>query len=144
MTGTSISLPDTFVTSAEADREFRRGVLTDSGFTAVPRWTLDPVPGIAAHEAMIPADLAAALRMRAAELAVPLSSVLLAAHAKVLAALSGEPDVVTGYLAAPGGRPLPCRLATGSGSWRALVLETRRAEWELLSHQDFGARRSAG
>ena len=138
MTGTSISLPDTFVTSAEADREFRRGVLTDSGFTAVPRWTLDPVPGIAAHEAMIPADLAAALRMRAAELAVPLSSVLLAAHAKVLAALSGEPDVVTGYLAAPRGRPLPCRLATGSGSWRALVLETRRAEWELLLHRDFG------
>ena len=139
MTGTSISLPDTFVTSAEADREFRRGVLTDSGFTAVPRWTLDPAPGIATHEAMIPADLAAALRMRAAELAVPLSSVLLAAHAKVLAALSGEPDVVTGYLAAPRGRPLPCRLATGSGSWRALVLDTRRAERELLSHQDFGA-----
>ena len=78
-------------------------MLTGGGFTAVPRWTLDPVPGIAAHEAVIPADLAAALRARAAEVGVPLRSVLLAAHAKVLAALSGEPDVVTGYLAAPGG-----------------------------------------
>ena len=63
---------------------------------------------------------------------------LLAAHAKVLAALSGEPEVVTGYLAAPGGLPLPCRLATGSGSWRTLLLDTHRAEWELLFHQDFG------
>ena len=138
MTSTSISLPDAFVMSAEADREFWRGVLTGGGFTAIPRWTLDPVPGVAVHEAVVPADLAAALRVRAAEVGVPLSSVLLAAHAKVLAALSGEPEVVTGYLAAPGGRPLPCRLATGSGSWRAVLLETRRAEWELLSHQDFG------
>ena len=76
--------------------------------------------------------------MRAAEVGVPLSSVLLAAHAKVLAVLSGEPDVVTGYLAAPRGLPLPCRLATGSGSWRTLLLDTHRAEWELLLHQDFG------
>ena len=62
---------------------------------------------------------------------------LLAAHAKVLAALSGEPEVVTGYVAAPGARPLPCRLVTGPGSWRAVLLDTHRAEWELLSHQDF-------
>ena len=126
------------MTSVDADREFWRGVLLTGGFTAVPRWTLDPVPGIATHEAMIPADLAAALGVRAAEVGVPLSSVLLAAHAKVLAVLSGEPDVVTGYLAAPRGRPLPCRLATGSGSWRTLLLDTHRAEWELLLHQDFG------
>ena len=64
MTSTSISRPA--AASAEADREFWRGVLTGGGFTAVPRWTLDPVPGIAAHEAVIPADLAAALRARAA------------------------------------------------------------------------------
>jgi amino acid adenylation domain-containing protein len=134
---TTISLPDTFVTSAEVDREFWRGVLLTGGFTAIPRWTPEPVPGIATHEAMIPADLTAALRQRAAELAVPLSSVLLAAHAKVLAVLSGEPDVVTGYLTAPRGRPLPCRLATGSGSWRTLLLDTHRAERELLLHQDF-------
>ena len=80
------------------------------------------MPGIATYEAMIPAGLLAGLRQRAAELAVPLSSVLLAAHAKVLAVLSGEPDVVTGYLAAARGLPLPCRLATGPGSWRTLLL----------------------
>ena len=46
---------------------------------------------------------------------------LLAAHAAVLAALSGEADVTAGYVAAPGGRPLPVRLDTEAGSWRELV-----------------------
>ena len=133
---TTISLPEAFV---DSDREFWRGVLTGGGFTAIPRWTTDPVPGVAAHEAVVPADLAAALRVRAAEVGVPLRSVLLGAHARVLAALSGESEVVTGYLGAPGGVPLPCRLATGSGSWRALLLEAGRAERELVAHQGFGA-----
>jgi amino acid adenylation domain-containing protein len=93
--------------------------------------------GVAGHEAAIPDDLAAALRRRADELAVPLGSVLLAAHAKVLAALSGEPEVVTGYVAGGGGAPLPCRLATGPGSWRRLLLEAHSAEAQLLSHKDF-------
>src|SRR5262249_26246661 len=129
----TISLPDT----TEASRRYWRATLLDGGFTAIPRWAVDPVPGTATHEAAIPRGLMAALRQPAAELAVPLSSVLRAAHAKVLAALSGEPDVATGYLTAPGGRALPCRLATGSGSWRAVLLDTCRAERELLSHQDF-------
>ena len=60
----------------------------------------------------IPDELATPLRRLAHELGVPLSSVLLAAHAKVLAALSGERDVTTGYVPVNGGRPLPCRLTT--------------------------------
>ena len=61
-------------------------------------------PGVAVHDATIPEDLVAALRRLADELGVPLSSVLLAAHAKVLAALSGERQVTTGYVAGTGGR----------------------------------------
>jgi amino acid adenylation domain-containing protein len=57
----------------------------------------------------------------------------------VLAALSGEPGIVTGYLAAPRGLALPCRLVTAPGPWRALLLQTHRTEWELLAHQDFPA-----
>ncbi len=67
----------------------------------------------------------------------PLSSVLLAAHAKVLAALSGEREVATGYVGRQGGQPLPCRLTTEPDSWRALLLATHRAESELLAHSDF-------
>ena len=107
------------------------------GFTAIPRWTLDPVPGVAEHEATIPDDVVAALRRLAEDLAVPLDSVLLAAHAKVLAALSGEHEVATGYVAAAGGRPLPCRLTTEPDSWRTLLLDAHRVESELLSHKDF-------
>jgi amino acid adenylation domain-containing protein len=133
---TTISLRDT-VTTAEAGREFWRGVLAAGGSTAIPRWTLDPVAGVAEHEATIPDHLVAALRRLADELAVPLSSVLLAAHAKVLAALSGEPEVATGYVALVSGRPLPCRLTTETDSWRTLLLDTHRVESELLWHRDF-------
>ena len=101
------------------------------GFTAIPRWTVDPVPGVAEHDTAIPGDLLAAVQRVADELTVPSDTVLLAAHAKVLAALSGEREVVTGYVAAAGGRPLPCRLTTEPDSWRALVKDTARAESDL-------------
>src|SRR5437899_8623456 len=134
----NISLRDRdTVTAAERGREFWRGVLLAGGFTAVPRWTLDPVPGIAEHEAKICNEVVAALRRLADELAVPLSSVLLTAHAKVLGALSGEREVSTGYAAVEGRPPLPCRMTTGPHSWRGVLLETHRAELELLSHEGF-------
>ncbi|MFI5550517.1 amino acid adenylation domain-containing protein [Streptomyces sp. NPDC051738] len=130
-----------------AGREFWRGVLTAGGVTTVPRWTLDPVTRTAEHEATLAEDLVDALRRLADELAVPLRSVLLAAHAKVLAALSGEHEVTTGYVAVPAGPPLPCRLTSEPDSWRTLVLHTHRAESELLLHKDFpvdGLRRELG
>jgi amino acid adenylation domain-containing protein len=127
---------------AEAGREFWRAVLSAGGFTTIPRWTLDPVPGVAEHEAAIPEDLLAVLRGLADELEVPLSSVLLTAHATVLSALSGEREVVTGYVpmgggAVVGGSALPCRLTTEPDSWRRLLLATGRVESQLLVHQDF-------
>jgi amino acid adenylation domain-containing protein len=121
----------------EAGREFWRGVLVPGGFTAIPRWTLDPVPGVGEHEATIRDDLVARLRRLADELPVSLGSVLLAAHAKVLALLSGEPEVVTGYVAVAGGRPLPCRLTTEPDSWRTVLRDTHRVESALLAHKDF-------
>src|SRR5437667_5248561 len=76
------------VTTAERGREFWRGVLLAGGFTVLPRWTLGPVPGVGGHDTRIPDELVAALRRLSDELAVPLSTVLLTAHAKVLGALS--------------------------------------------------------
>lgn len=121
----------------KSDREFWRHMLLAGGFTTIPRWTLTPVRGVAEHEATIPGHLVAALHRLADELAVPLSSVLLTAHARVLAALSGEREVMTGYIAAEGTKPLPCRLTTESDSWRALLLHTHGVEAELLAHRDF-------
>src|SRR4051812_1995590 len=118
-------------------REFWCAVLLAGGATAIPRWTLDPAPGVAEHVVALDDDLAAAVRRLAEGLELPLHSVALAAHAKVLAALSGEQDVVTGYAAGPGGRPLPCPLTTEGHSWRSLLQDTARVESGLLQHRDF-------
>src|SRR5216683_1436103 len=107
-----------------------------SGFTTIPRWAAKPVPGVGEHEARIPDELMTALRRLANDLTVPLSSVLLTAHAKVLGALAGEREVCAGY-AMEGRSPLLCRMTTEPHSWRAMLLETNRAESELLSHKDF-------
>src|SRR2546425_4629872 len=85
------------VTTAARGREFWRGVLLAGGFTAVPRWTLDPVSGIAEHEAKICNEVVAALRRLADELAVPPSSVLATPPAKVLGAPSGRGGAPTRY-----------------------------------------------
>src|SRR2546421_11690621 len=109
----------------QKSREYWREVLVAEGFTAIPRWTREPVAGVGEHEARISDDLGAALRRLADELAVPISSVLLTAHTKVLGALSGERVVSTGYVV--DGRPaLPCRMTIGPPSWRALLLEAHR------------------
>ncbi|PYQ05332.1 MAG: non-ribosomal peptide synthetase, partial [Acidobacteria bacterium] len=124
------------VTTEERGREFWGGVLLAGGFTALPRWTLNPASGTGEHEAAIPDGLVATLRRLAIALKVPLSSVLLAGHAKVLGALSGERDVCTGYA---GGRrsPLPLRMTLRHRSWREALREAARAESELLAHRDF-------
>ena len=112
-------------------RDFWHGVLAAGGNTTVPRWTLDPVPGVADHVTPISRNTLVAARRLAYDLGVPLRSLLLAAHARVLAALSGERDVVVGYLADTAVRPLPCLLSTEPASWRGLVEKTRRTESAL-------------
>src|SRR5262245_51847592 len=110
----------------------RRGRCEMTGFTPVPRWTTNPVPGVQEHEVRIPGGVIASLRRLANDLAVPLSSVLLTAHAKVLGALAGDREVCTGY-APRTGAPLPLRMTLGPRSWREALLETARAESELLA-----------
>jgi amino acid adenylation domain-containing protein len=107
--------------------------------TAIPRWTRDPAPGVGEHETAIPGDLMAALRQVADELTVPLSAVLLAAHAAVLAALSGEQEIATGYVAEAGGPPLPCLLTTTSAAWREVVQDITDAESRLWTHRNLPA-----
>ena len=128
----------------ESGREYWRGVLGAGGFTAIPRWTRDPAIGVGEHREPIPGDLADALRRLADSSALPLSSLLLAAHAKVLAALSGEREVATGYVPAAGDRPLPCRLSTERRTWRELLEHAQRAESQLLAHRDFPVDALAG
>ena len=127
---------------AADDREYWLRVLATGGTTAVPRWvgnpeSGDPQSGIGDHVAPIPAEVLAALDAQPYGPDVPFVSLLLTAHTAVLATLSGEREVVTGYLPAGADRPLPCPLAAVPGTWRQLLERTVGAERELLAHAGF-------
>ncbi|MCS0600817.1 amino acid adenylation domain-containing protein [Streptomyces sp. LP11] len=130
-------------THVEADpaREFWSRVLTAGGVTAVPRWAERPVPGTAEQEMSVPDDVTDAVHGLVRRWGVPVSGLLLAAHAKVLAALSGEREVVTGYTTGVRGEPLPCRLTVPDGSWQALVTAAEHAEAEVLAHREYPVER---
>jgi amino acid adenylation domain-containing protein len=88
-----------------------REALAGAPFTALPRWR--SATGPAGGTAIVEVDV---------EVAWPVApAVLLAAHGKVLAALTGEREVVTGYRSAAGAEPLPCRMPVPDGTWASLV-----------------------
>ncbi|HEV7588524.1 MAG TPA: condensation domain-containing protein, partial [Longimicrobium sp.] len=95
-------------------------------------------------------DESAALRRAAEAAGVPLKSVLLAVHLRVLALVSGRDEVLTGVVA--NGRPeaeggdrivglflntLPLRVAVGGGSWAELARAALHAEQRALPHRRF-------
>ncbi|MGK3959181.1 non-ribosomal peptide synthase/polyketide synthase [Sorangium sp. So ce118] len=98
----------------------------------------------------IPKETSRALKKLAHTAAVPVKSVLLAAHVRVLSALSGQGDVVTGLVA--NGRPetheaeravglylntLPFRQQLRTGSWLDLARETFAVERSMLPHRRY-------
>ncbi|WP_399095640.1 amino acid adenylation domain-containing protein [Streptomyces sp. BBFR2] len=117
------------------DQEYWRTVLTGAGFTAVPRWAPEPVPGIATHDLTLPDDLMAQLDRWGGEHGVPREAIWLAAHTRVLAALSGEREVTTGCTTAAPGPALPCRLSATPVTWRELAQEAARALTDTAAHR---------
>ncbi|MFI7433613.1 amino acid adenylation domain-containing protein [Micromonospora haikouensis] len=139
--------------ASAGDREFWRGVLAAGGVTELPRWEPPAEPAahpVVFHEVDIPAALSGRLLRLADRLAVPLKTLLLAAHVKVVGALAADPAVITGY--EQSGRPeaegataalglflntVPLRVDTGDGSWADLVGRVYRAEADLLPHRRY-------
>src|SRR3712207_5362507 len=95
--------------AVDPGRAFWTQVLGAGGVTTLPRWARTPVAGVEVVALTLPHDVTTALRGRATELGVPLTTLALAAHAAVLARLSGDREVTTGYPPGPDSRPLPCR-----------------------------------
>lgn len=124
-------------TPTRTGAEYWHGVLAAGGATEVARWTRNPAPGTAEVEAVIPGALVTELDRLTTSMRVSPTAPMLAAHAKVLSALTGETAVTTGYAAAAASGPLLCRLTTGAVSWRTLVLQADRTRTELLTHRDF-------
>ncbi|MFI1194777.1 amino acid adenylation domain-containing protein [Micromonospora sp. NPDC020750] len=139
--------------ASTADRDFWRDVLADGGVTELPRWeppTAEAQRPVVFHEVDVSAGLSERLLRLADRLAVPLKTLLLAAHVKVIGALAAEAAVVTGY--EQSGRPesegattamglflntVPLRVDLGDGSWADLVGRVYRAEADLLPHRRY-------
>ncbi|HKV09763.1 MAG TPA: amino acid adenylation domain-containing protein [Thermoanaerobaculia bacterium] len=129
-------------------RDFWSALLAGRTSSRLPRW-----PGAAgggrapAVTRTLPAD---ALEPVASAAETPVKSVLLAVHLRVLAALSGSRDVLTGLVV--NGRPetadgdrvlglflntVPFRLPALAGSWTDLAREVFRREREMMPHRRF-------
>ena len=124
---------------SQEHRRFWQERLEDSEFIRVPRWKPIPITrerGIGYCEVDISDDLSNALKRLALSAAVPIKNVLLAAHMRALAMLSGKTDVTT--LLTSVGRPetpdgdrvlglflnsTPFRMKLSGGKWRQLVDE---------------------
>jgi amino acid adenylation domain-containing protein len=101
--------------------------------TAIPRWTQDSQPGQGRVEVAVPEDLCRAVRTVSRSLDATPASIWLAAHARVLQALSGETEVSTGCRDASG--TWPCELDLGQESWRALVATARNRQVQAGAEQ---------
>ncbi|MEW5928283.1 MAG: amino acid adenylation domain-containing protein [Gemmatimonadota bacterium] len=116
----------------------------------LPRDPRGGAPGVRQLEAPLAPGLTGALRAAAGRAGVPLKHLLLAVHLRVVAALTGAADAVTGVTT--NGRPedadgervlglflnaLPLRVEMPGGSWADLARAAFRAEEELLPLRRF-------
>ncbi|MBZ9752278.1 amino acid adenylation domain-containing protein [Deinococcus sp. HMF7604] len=143
---------------------FWLSVLDGAPFTHLPRWSPEQDPGgalnVQFHDVHLPRALSDAILSLAERLNVPVKTVLMTAHLKVLSVLSGDSDVMTGY--EHSGRPevegatqaiglflntVPFRVSAAPGRWSDLIRRVYDAETALLPHrrypmarmkQDFG------
>jgi amino acid adenylation domain-containing protein len=97
-------------TRTDLTQQVARTVWTRRVPGPVPGWCRTPAPGTREHREPIPDGMVADLLRLADDLGVPLATLLLTSHAKVLATLRGDGEVMT-----------------GAGSWRFLVLAIRDA-----------------
>jgi len=137
--------------ASAGSRAFWRRVTGGAPVAALPprEGAPPPRPGDAPFQLTeLPDETAAGLGRVAAAAGVPLKTVLLAAHLRVLALLGGCDDVVTGYVT--NGRPetedgervlgvflntVPLRVQMVGGTWLDLVRRTWAAEQALLPHR---------
>ncbi|HEY0734235.1 MAG TPA: amino acid adenylation domain-containing protein, partial [Herpetosiphonaceae bacterium] len=130
---------------------FWQHALADALPTRLPRWPIPPSasplpPTDQRADWTLPPAVTARLHQVAAALAVPLKSVVLAAHLRVLSLLSGQRQVLTGLVVngrletSDGARVLGLFLNTvpwsqrlPSGAWRTLIQATFAHEQTLLA-----------
>ena len=143
------------VASDETSRRFWTDYLAGRPFTRLPRWDWHGAEKrlarvVAVREVDMPLGVSRGLETSARLAGVPLKSVLLAAHLKALALLSGDPCVTScvttsGRLPVPDGDQVaglflnstPISLDLGNGTWLDLARRTCRAELAVLPHSRY-------
>ncbi|HKG80853.1 MAG TPA: amino acid adenylation domain-containing protein, partial [Pyrinomonadaceae bacterium] len=134
---------------SEQAQDYWNRILSDTSISMLPRWPSSYRDENATQAQFkmvrIPEEVSAGLKELARAAAVPIKSVLLAAHMKVMGTLTGLSDVITGLIS--NGRPeeadgdrvlglflnaVPFRLNLTDGGWMDLVREAFMRERELL------------
>jgi amino acid adenylation domain-containing protein len=119
---------------------------------ALPRWPARLRKGgreqVRGPEIFIPKEVFASLKDLANAIGLPIRTVLLAAHCRVLNGLTGQTDIITGLVA--NGRPqcldgekliglflntIPLRVNLSGGTWHDLIKATFENEQELIPHR---------
>ena len=134
-------------------RQYWADFLAGSARTMLPRFPLEQKPqghNARAHLVLIPEEVSVGLKRAARAASVPIKTVLLAAHLKVLSTLSGQQDVMSGLVTngrlevADGERvlglflnTLPFRLQLERGSWIDLARSTFHTEREMLPYRRY-------
>ncbi|WP_420643163.1 amino acid adenylation domain-containing protein [Candidatus Leptofilum sp.] len=148
-----VAAEQAILTSEEA-QAFWQETLVESSVSTMPRLPLpdmdEPLPETAVYQTTVPAEAVTQLMSVAQRAGVPLKTVLLAAHLKVLGFVTGETDVMSGLVM--NGRPeqvggeralglflntVPFRQKIEAGSWLELVRQTFATEKNLLPHRSF-------
>jgi amino acid adenylation domain-containing protein len=141
--------------AAESDvcREFWTDFLAGSAKTVLPRFPVEQKPeghDARVHLVLIPVEVSEGIKRAARAASVPVKTLLLAAHLKALSTLSGQQDVMSGFVSngrlevADGERvlglflnTLPFRLRLERGSWADLARQTFQAEREMLPYRRY-------
>jgi microcystin synthetase protein McyA len=140
--------------AAPDERAFWVRRLEGVSTTRLARWRRDdqiaPSRRFGQYGVVVPGEVADGLHALARKLGVPVKSVLLAAHMKVLSAWSGRREVLTGLIA--NGRPetaeservlglflntVPLAADLRPGTWEELVGRAHAGELEILPHRRY-------
>ena len=131
-------------------REFWQKQLTEIPFTKLPRLLETKKSGMGKIDFVLNDRVASKLRSLASQLGIPIKTILLAVHLRLLAFCTGENEVATGLVT--NGRPevaegdrllglflntIPFRLEIPKGSWLDLIRATWSAEQKLMPYRRF-------
>jgi amino acid adenylation domain-containing protein/FkbH-like protein len=139
---------------SESDQQFWSAKLADPDVQTLPRWPKSYRAGgteqVRGPEIQIPGQVFEGLKKLAQTARVPLKSVLLAAHFRVMNFLHGKPDVISGLIT--NGRPeeidgertiglflntVPLRTQLTGGTWSDLCRQVFGEERELLPYRRY-------